>query len=165
MIGKRDLMITRNISCFAQKKRETIIRISSMLFCMYSLLMIWEVFIGPYRSYSSERRYNLYPFKTIVHYFINNRQYSSHVLFINLAANIITFIPLGFFTSLLFKRFNKIVVMIVYSIIIITVIESLQFVFNVGVFDIDDIILNTLGCITGAALYNLIKWILYKYRE
>jgi glycopeptide antibiotics resistance protein len=140
-----------------EKKRETIIRISSILFFLYSCLMIWEVFIGPYRSYSGIRRYNLYPFKTIADYFMNSWQYSFHVLFINLAANVITFIPLGFFASLLFKRFNNILVMVVFSIIIITVIESLQFVFNVGVFDIDDIILNTLGCIIGFAIYKIIK--------
>lgn len=148
-----------NISLFIQKKKEIIIRISSKLFFMYLLIMIWEVFIGPYRSYSSVRRYNLYPFKTIFDYFMNNIQYSLHVLFINLAANIITFIPLGFFLSLLFKRFNTIVEVSVASILIITVAESLQFVLNVGVFDVDDIILNTLGCIMGHAAYKFIKWI------
>ena len=160
-----ELMIARYSSSFIQKKRETIIRISSILFFLYSCLMIWEVFIGPYRSYSGIRRYNLYPFKTIADYFMNSWQYSFHVLFINLAANVITFIPLGFFASLLFKRFNNILVMVVFSIIIITLIESLQFIFNVGVFDIDDIILHTLGCIIGFAIYKIIKWILGRLKS
>jgi len=154
----------RYISCFVKKKRETIIRISGILFFMYSCLMVWEVFVGPYRSYSGIRRYNLYPFKTIVDYFMNSRQYSFDVLFINLAANIVTFIPLGFFASLLFKRFSNIITVVVFSTITITVIETLQFVFNVGVFDIDDIILNTLGCIVGFTLYKIIKWILGKQK-
>jgi glycopeptide antibiotics resistance protein len=127
--------------------------------------MIWEVFIGPYRSYSGIRRYNLYPFKTMADYFMNSRNYNSHVLFINLAANIITFIPLGFFSSLLFKRFRNILSVVAFSIIGITIIESLQFVFNVGVFDIDDIILNTVGSIIGFAIYKIIRWILGKLKS
>lgn len=157
-------MIMKHISCFVQKKRETIFKISMILFFMYSCLMIWEVFVGPYRSYSGIRRYNLYPFKTIVDYFMNSGKYSFHVLFINLAANIVTFIPLGFFVSLLFKRFNNIIIIVVSSIIITTVIETMQFVFNVGVFDIDDIILNTSGCIIGFIFYKIIKCILGKQK-
>ena len=60
---------------------------------MYSCLMLWEVFIGPYRSYSGARRYNLYPFKTIMQFLLNASTYSSHTIFINLIANIITLCP------------------------------------------------------------------------
>lgn len=147
---------------FIQQKRKILVRISTILFFLYSLLMLWEVFIGPYRSYSSIRRYNLYPFKTIVDFFINNKQYTTYVLFINLAANIITFIPLGFFLSVHIKKFKNTIKVSVFSITLITVIESLQFIFNVGVFDIDDIILNTLGCIIGHETYKFIKWNLNK---
>jgi glycopeptide antibiotics resistance protein len=124
--------------------------------------MIWEIFIGPYRTFSGIRRFNLYPFKTIADYFVNSRQYGFHIVFINLAANIVTFIPLGFFTTLLFKRFNNIISAAVFSALIITVIEALQFVLNVGIFDIDDIILNTSGCIIGFAFYKIVKFILVK---
>ncbi|WHH61758.1 VanZ family protein [Petroclostridium sp. X23] len=124
---------------------------------MYACLMIWEVFIGPYRSYSGERRYNLCPFKTMRDYFMNSHQYSFHILFINLAANIITFIPLGFYLSLRVKRLNNIVNIGVIATIITTTIEVMQFILNVGVFDIDDIILNTLGCIIGLLCWRIIK--------
>lgn len=158
-------MIGRYINCLIKEKRKTIIRISSILFFLYSCLMIWEVFIGPYRSYSGIRRYNLYPFKTIADYFMNSRNYNFNVLFINLAANIITFIPLGFFASLLFKKFRNIPAVVAFSILIVAIIESLQFVLNVGVLDIDDIILNTLGSIVGFAIYKIIKWILCKVKS
>lgn len=155
-------MIMKHISYFIQKNRKAIFRISSILFILYSCLMIWEVFIGPYRSYDGIRRYNLYPFKTIIHYFMNSERYSSHILFINLAANIVTFIPLGFFIALLFKRVRNINIVVVFSIMITTIIETMQIILNVGVFDIDDIILNTLGCIIGFIFYKIIKWILGK---
>ena len=138
------------------KKRNIILKISRIFFVMYSRLMIWEVFLGPYRSYSGTRRYNLYPFKTIIYYFMNSSKFNFNAIFINLVANIVTFIPLGFFMTMFFKKFNKISTMAVFSVIIIFIIEVLQFIFNVGVFDIDDIILNSLGCIIGFGLFKLI---------
>jgi glycopeptide antibiotics resistance protein len=127
---------------------------------MYLGLMLWQLFLGPYRSYSAVRRYNIYPFNTIINYFINSGKFSFHIIFINLVANIVTFIPLGFFTSLLFKRLNKLITITIFSILTISSIEAIQFLFNVGVFDIDDIILNSLGCIIGSTFYKIIRWIL-----
>ncbi|KPU44249.1 VanZ like family protein [Oxobacter pfennigii] len=154
-----------NIKNLLRENRKEILKLSWVIFFCYSILMLWQVFIGPYRSSSGIRRYNLYPFKTIWNYFVNSEQYSFHILFINLAANIVTFIPLGFFMPLLFKGFNSTIIMAVFSAIITIVIESMQFVFNVGVFDIDDIILNTLGCIIGFALYKKVKLAMNKLEE
>ena len=126
-------------------------------FIMYLSLMIWEVFIGPYRSYTGRRRYNIYPFKTIVNYLLNSSKYNLNVIFINLIANIITFIPLGFFISLLFIKNHKILNSIFPCILIILSIEMGQFIFNVGVLDIDDIILNGIGCILGIMIYKVTK--------
>lgn len=147
----------KHLSCFMQRKRKIIFIISSILFFLYLCLMIWEVFLGPYRSYSGTRRYNVYPFKTIIDYLMNSEQFGFHLIFINLVANIVTFMPLGFFVALLFKRFNNIIIMAQFSILTILSIELIQFIFNVGVFDIDDIILNSLGCIIGFGFYKAIK--------
>ena len=87
---------------------------------------------------------------------MNSSKFNFNAIFINLVANIVTFIPLGFFMTMFFKKFNKISTMAVFSVIIIFIIEVLQFIFNVGVFDIDDIILNSLGCIIGFGLFKLI---------
>ena len=147
----------KNIRGFVKKKRKLILRLSTILFFMYLGLMIWQLFLGPYRSYSSVRRYNIYPFNTIMNYFINSDKFSFHIIFINLVANIVTFIPLGFFTSLLFKRLNKVITITIFSVLTVSSIEAIQFIFNVGVFDVDDIILNSLGCIIGFTFYKLLR--------
>ncbi|WP_375372917.1 VanZ family protein [Clostridium sp. CF012] len=143
----------RNLS---HGKKEKILIGLYILFFMYLCLMIWEVFIGPYRSYSDVRRYNLYPFKTIMEFLLNTTKYNFRVIFINLAANIITFIPLGFFISLLFRRSCKLINITLSCMLIIICIELGQFILNVGVLDIDDIILNTLGCVLGFMIYKVI---------
>jgi glycopeptide antibiotics resistance protein len=148
-----------NIRSFILQNRKGILRALKVLFFLYLGLMIWEIFIGPYRSYSSLRRFNLYPFKTISNFLANSSRYSFHVLFINLAANIITFIPLGFSAPIFLKKIRSSAAMFAFSIIAIFAVEWLQFVLNVGVFDIDDIILNTLGCMLGFMFYQRMrKW-------
>ncbi len=144
----------RNLS---HRKKEKILIVLYILFLMYLCLMIWEVFIGPYRSYSDVRRYNLYPFKTIMEFLLNTTKYNFRVIFINLAANIITFIPLGFFIALLFRRSCKLLNTTLSCMLIITCIELGQFILNVGVLDIDDIILNTLGCVLGFMIFKVVR--------
>lgn len=150
-------MKIKHFKILENNKRKNMYLISYILFFLYSCLMLWEVFIGPYRSYSGLRRYNLYPFNTIKDFISNSTHYTSKVIFINLAANIITFIPLGFFISLLFKRFKRFSPMFLLSTAIIITIELCQFILNVGVLDIDDVILNTLGCILGFITYKGLK--------
>jgi glycopeptide antibiotics resistance protein len=147
----------KQIRNLLHKKKEKIRIGLYILFIMYLCLMIWEVFVGPYRSYSGVRRYNLYPFKTVMEFILNSAKYTFQAIFINLVANIITFIPLGFFISLLFRRFFKLINIVLCCLSIIICIEVAQFILNVGVLDIDDIILNTIGCVLGFMVYKAVK--------
>jgi glycopeptide antibiotics resistance protein len=150
-------MIVKQIENLLHKKKEKTLTVLYILFFMYSCLMIWEVFIGPYRSYSGARRYNLYPFKTVMEFISNDAKYNLQVIFINLIANIIAFIPLGFFISLLFRKSRKLINTALFCVFIIICIEIGQFILKVGVLDIDDIILNTAGCVLGFMIYKVVK--------
>ena len=150
-------MILKKIEKLSHQRKEKILIGLYILFVMYLCLMIWEVFIGPYRSYSGARRYNLYPFKTIMEFLLNANKYNFQVIFINLIANIITFIPLGFFISLLFRRYLKLINTVLSCVFIIICIEIGQFVLNVGVLDVDDVILNTVGCVLGFMIYKAVR--------
>ena len=139
------------------KNKQRIIRFLYILFLLYAALMIWEVFIGPYRSYGAVRRYNLYPFKTIMNFLMNREKHGFHAVFINLAANIITFMPLGFFIAMSVRKPRRHVRVLRCCFIIIIAVELGQLVLNVGVFDVDDIILNMIGCILGLLVYKKVK--------
>ena len=62
---------------------------------------------------------------------------------------------LGFFIPLLFKGYRKLINTGLSCVFIIICIEMGQFILNVGVLDIDDIILNTIGCILGFAIFRV----------
>ncbi len=62
--------------------------------------------------------------------------------------------PLTFFIPRIFKRFDKFLWVLLFLIIISVFIETLQFLFQTGSCDIDDVILNVTGA---AAVYPLFK--------
>lgn len=90
---------------------------------------------------------NLVLFRTIT-------PYASHITELyalkNIIGNIIVFIPLGFLTSqLLVERFRK---PIIICMLIIVFIECMQLIFKIGFFDVDDIFLNLVGCLSGICI-------------
>lgn len=99
------------------------------------------------------RNNNLIPFKTIIEYIVRQ----DRVALINLFGNIIAFAPMGLFLPLLFKKQKKTFFFILTNIIIVLVIEILQFLSLSGSFDIDDLILNIGGALIIYSLYKIKK--------
>ena len=102
---------------------------------------------------------NLIPFKTILTYLSG---YPTWVVAKNnLIGNIVPFVPLGFLIAFIPKKPLKGLVVAGVSLGIGTVIEGTQLVFQTGVFDVDDILLNALGVAIGylitATIINFIK--------
>lgn len=98
---------------------------------------------------------NLIPFRTISPYLKN---LPSPFAIYNIFGNIIPFIPLGYFISLSFNKINPIKLIFVF-ISFILCIEFIQFIFSIGFFDIDDIILNFIGLFLGYIILICIKHI------
>ena len=71
----------------------------------------------------------------------------------NVLGNIAAFLPLGFLIPAISTRLRKISKALLVCLICIIGIESLQFVAMIGYFDVDDIILNMLGCFIGCLVY------------
>lgn len=59
--------------------------------------------------------------------------------------------------SLLFRKSAKVINTGLTCVFIIICIEIGQFSLNVGVLDVDDVILNTIGCILGFMVYKVVK--------
>lgn len=71
--------------------------------------------------------------------------------------NMFWFVPLGFLSPIISKKYNEIKKILILSILLSFSIELFQFLFNSGVSDIDDIILNVLGSLFGYSCYRLYK--------
>jgi glycopeptide antibiotics resistance protein len=126
----------------------------------YLAVMIWLLFFGEDRG-AGIRMYNLKPFSTLT-YMLKYTAYK-YPLFVavNIFGNIIFFIPPGLILPSIFKR-RKIWELFVLCVISLCLIEVLQYVLRVGVMDIDDVILNSAGALSGFLFYGTRKYLIRK---
>lgn len=73
----------------------------------------------------------------------------------NLLANVFAFVPLGYLLPRTHHRFQRLWKTFAFSFLFLLLIEIFQFVTLLGVFDIDDLILNLFGCLLGYGLFRL----------
>jgi len=101
---------------------------------------------------------NLVPFKTIAEYL--GGQNGFMLAFINIAGNILLLVPVGFIIPFVYRgvTWKK---MLVAAVACGLAIESMQALLHVGIFDIDDVILNGVGVMFGYWLFAVaakIRW-------
>ena len=124
-------------------------------FIGYLMLLIYLTLFSKYFGrLFSHRGINLVPFLTI------NRCLNSQNLSItltNIAGNIAAFVPLGLLFPSIIKRLNKFLIVISITTFTSLAIEIMQYVLEVGISDIDDLILNVLGGAVGFVIFKLIK--------
>ncbi len=123
-------------------------KIFLILLLVYSLFLLWHMFLGPYRVSLSDYRYNFIPFKTVYLYLKEVNKIGFFYFTVNIVGNIGMFFPIGLLLFYFGSNLPNIKITI-FSLIFITILELLQLIFKVGIFDIDDIILNTFGITLG----------------
>jgi glycopeptide antibiotics resistance protein len=94
------------------------------------------------------RASNFIPLKTII-YYLFLADVNLNIKIENLVGNVIGFVPLGFILPLLSKRFLSLKAVIAAAFSLSLTYEIVQLLFGLGSFDVDDLILNTLGGILG----------------
>lgn len=96
--------------------------------------------------------YNLKPFEAYSYWFSLG---ITKGLILNLLGNIVAFMPMGFFEMALSKH-KKLWKVVLKCFIIVTCLELFQFLSCLGYLDIDDITMNTFGCLLGCLSYYLL---------
>lgn len=131
-------------------------------FLSYVLLLLYLLFFSAYRqSVEGEIAYNLVPFRTIGAYFHNFDGFSLTDPFIG---NVLAFLPFGFFLPTFWKMVNSVYKAILGTFLLSLSVEGSQFIFRVGAFDVDDLLLNTLGGGLGFSLFWFVRktWLIVK---
>ncbi|MGE7624597.1 VanZ family protein [Viridibacillus sp. NPDC096237] len=106
-----------------------------------------------------EHNVNFIPFKTIVLY-LKAEHMNTSIAVNNLVGNFSLLLPLGLLLPFLFKRCKRFTSVVAIAFITSFCIEIIQFALQVGMADIDDVILNILGAMFGFTIYKLIMWFL-----
>ena len=110
------------------------------------------------RSPGSERSINLVPFATVSHYLVSGASGVRRFAFGNVAGNVLLFVPLGAYLSVLTRWTVARAMLVVASASV--AVEILQGVFASGASDVDDVILNSLGGFVGILLVLLARVVL-----
>ena len=150
-------------------KKQTARRIrgvGGLLFLAYMILLIYFLFFA--ESYgraagAEEYRYNLIPFREIKRYLAYPEILGTYAVITNLAGNIIGFLPFGAILPVLKRSVRSFWKILLLSFEFSAVIEVTQLITKVGCFDVDDIILNTVGGVLGYILFAICNCLRRKY--
>ncbi|MCI8370813.1 MAG: VanZ family protein [Lachnospiraceae bacterium] len=130
------------------KKRVVI----TLLFILYMILFLFAVLIMD-RSIKDEYQYNLVLFDEIKRYFRYRELVGNWIFLRNILGNVVGFIPLGMFWPYVFPKMKNPVLVTLVCFECSLVIEVIQLTFKIGSFDVDDLLLNTVGGILGCITY------------
>lgn len=131
-----------------------------LLFVIYFGTMFWLLFIERMGSINSTGNINLIPLETVKLYLHLLQQGSSNLVkhaFVNLAGNVIMFIPLGWFIPRIWRSFRAFWKVFLTVLLMIILVEILQYFTGLGSCDVDDIILNVPGAMLGYVLWKYTK--------
>src|SRR5436305_309784 len=98
---------------------------------------------------------NFIPFYRIYYYASGQEPYLVGAL--NIFGNILLFVPMGFFLPLFFKRVDTAARLRAIVALISLLVEVAQLLTKTGEFDVDDVILNTVGGLFGYLVFAKFK--------
>ena len=107
-------------------------------------------------------QYNLVLFREIRRFLKYRHILGTAAVVINVAGNVAVFIPLGFALPVLFERIRSFLQVLILSFSISLLAETLQLVLKVGCFDVDDLLLNTIGGCIGYVMYWIFRRCFWK---
>lgn len=139
------------------KKRHRVL--AFIAFLLYFVVLFYFLFFSEElgRTYSERTyHYNLIPFHEIRRFIVYRRILGWKAVVLNLWGNILAFLPFGFFLPIHSMRCQKFRYTAFYSFELSLSVELLQLVLKVGSFDVDDLLLNTVGGCLGFLVYTAV---------
>lgn len=123
----------------------------------YIVAMTYFLFWGDDRDVMIDYRYNLEPFKEIMRFYKFRNIVGIYSFILNIAGNILAFMPFGFLIPIVVDGKSGFFKTSALSFLFTLCIEITQLVTKLGVFDVDDIILNTCGGVAGYIFYTVYR--------
>lgn len=142
------------------KNRNRILDVLLYIVFGFYLFLLFAIL---FRTTHQIRNLNIIPFRSIISYVtgydfitgIEGNEVLRAFAISNIGGNIIIFIPLGIYITLLTHN-SKFTKTILWVFLFSLAIEIVQYIFKLGICDIDDVILNVLGGFIGTGIYKML---------
>ena len=142
------------------KKEEHRLVLAWTLFIVYMVFLMYFLFFAEImgRTYiDRDYHYNLTPFREIRRFIVYRRTLGWFAVFSNLLGNVLAFVPFGMILPMLTPKCRNFFHIVLLGFDFSLFVETIQLISKVGSFDVDDLILNTLGAALGYLAYRLIR--------
>ena len=116
--------------------------------------------LSPQAASTSDVKSNFVPFFSVIYALKSGFQTAQYLVILN----ILLFVPMGIFLPCVFRKADRFYRTVLTAFAVTLFIELVQVLLPGRAFDIDDILMNTLGAAIGYALFTLCVWI-WKKRE
>lgn len=136
-----------------------------LLFLLYFGILFYFLFFSEKlgRTFvEREYHYNLIPFLEIKRFIVHYDVLGFEAVLLNIVGNIVAFMPFGFFLPIFSNRCRYFLNTVFYTFELSLAVELIQLVTKVGSFDVDDIILNTIGGAFGFLVYHTVRWLMIR---
>lgn len=141
------------------------IRMGTIVFLvLYLMVLIYVCFLSEAYGRTEMQNtyhYNLVPFKEIMRFYIYRELVGIQAFVLNLFGNVLAFIPFGMMLPIISWRYRRFTKVVSLTFLLSLSIECIQLLTRVGSFDVDDLLLNTLGGVIGFCIF----WIMNKIRR
>lgn len=133
--------------------------LGTVLFAAYLVLLVYLLFFAERygRGTDAGRRINLAPLREIRRFLNSRDTLGVRAVFLNVYGNVLLFVPFGAILPVLHRNFRKFPVTLICGILLSVSVELMQYISCRGSCDVDDVLLNTLGCTAGYVIFALIK--------
>ena len=140
-------------------------KVAILLFLLYFGVLFYFLFFSEKMGRTfveREYHYNLIPFLEIRRFIIHYEVLGIKAVLLNVVGNVVAFMPFGFFLPIFSGRCRYFFNTVFYTLELSLAVELLQLVTKVGSFDVDDLILNTLGGAMGFVVYHTARWLMIR---
>ena len=148
------------------KNKKTIKNIFKTIFLLYIVVLTYFLFFSERYgrvATQTEYRYNLVLFKEMKRFITYREEIGLESFLVNIFGNICAFVPFGFMLALINENYRKLISVTVITFIFSLTVELLQLISRVGIFDVDDLFLNTIGGILGYLVFKVLNSIRKKF--
>ena len=139
-----------------------------VLLVIYLVLLTYFLFFAETMGRTPDMRvdysYNLTLFKEIRRFIVHRDILGYKAMILNIAGNVVAFMPFGFILPEVWDQLNRWYTITLMGFLFSLGIELVQLVGRVGSFDVDDLLLNTIGALLGYFAFVMAKGVWNRLR-